>query len=117
MRVVVVAMGLLAFATCLSADASNQSVKETTEQAYIAAVAAGDVEATCRGSIGMEPALALVRYCRFWSSASRPRCDTGNHCALIVWEIRRSCHAEEAATLPCKMDSSDWERVGKLPAK
>lgn len=117
MKAIAVAVGLLAFATCLSAVASNESVKEATEQAYIAAVAVGDAPAACRDSIGMEPALALVRYCRYFSSASRPPCYTGNHCALIVDHIRRSCHAGEAATLPCNIDLSKWEHVGQLHAK
>jgi len=117
MKAIAVAAGLLALATCLSALAGDQSVKEATEQAYIAAVAVGDAPAACRDSIGMEPALALVRYCRYFSSASRPPCYTGNRCALIVDHIRRSCHAGEAATLPCNMNPSTWEHLGQRPAK
>ena len=117
MKAIAAAIGMLTFAVYWSAVASNQSVEEATEQAYIAAVAVGDAPAACRDSIGMEPALTLVRYCRYVSAASRPPCYTGNHCALIVEEIRRSCHAGDVATLPCDVDPSQWEHVGQLPAK
>src|SRR5690348_15470900 len=119
MKIIVVTMGLLAFATCLSALASNQSVKEVTEQAYIAAVAVGDAPAACRDSIGKDAALVLVRYCSYVSSATHPPCYTGNHCALIVDHVRYMCHAGETETLPCSdsINPSQWESIGQRPAK
>src|SRR3954462_5818943 len=77
------------------------STEEITARAFVSAVAVGDAPAPCRETIGRQPALALVRYCRWVSSATHPPCNTANQCALIVEHIRGMCPATSRDPLPC----------------
>ena len=121
MRRIATALSLLGLAGCLSASAQDRSIKEATERAFISAVAVGENEASCRETIGKEAALALVRYCRWNSSATHPPCNTGNHCALIVNHIRGSCRTMPDGPnhpLPCWVEGleDDWEAISRMPA-
>ena len=121
MRRVAIAMSVLGFAGCVGASATQFSERETTERAFVAAVAVGQNEASCRDTIGKEPALTLVRYCRWNSSATHPPCNTANHCALIVEHIRGMCRSMPDGPnqpLPCAegMPAPDWEGIRRMPA-
>jgi hypothetical protein len=116
-----VAILLLGFAGCLSASSPNSSPKEATERAFAAALVVGEAEPPCRETIGKGPALALVRYCRWYSTATHPPCNTANHCAIIVDHIRKMCRSEPDGPdrpLPCGGETSadEWERIGRMPA-
>ena len=121
MRSLAVSLSLLSLAGCLSASAKEASIKKATERAFAAAVAVGEDEAPCRETIGKEPALTLVRYCRWNSSATRPPCNTANHCALIVEHIRGMCRSMPDGPnrpLPCAegMPEPYWESIRRMPA-
>lgn len=121
MRRIVIAILLMGFAGCLSASGQKSSPKETTERAFAAALAVGEAEPPCRETIGKEPALALVRYCRWYSTATHPPCNTANHCALIVDHIRGMCRSEPDGPnrpLPCGDDTSPdkWNDISRMPA-
>ena len=121
MRPFAAVLSLLMLAGCLSTSAKQLSVREATERAFVSAVAVGEDAAACRDTIGKEPALSLVRYCRWNSSATRPPCNTANHCALIVQHIRGMCRSMPdgpTQPLPCAagMPEPDWESIGRMPA-
>ena len=116
-----IAIMLLGFAGCLSASDKNSPAKANTERAFAAALAIGEAQPPCRETIGKEPALALVRYCRWHSTATRPPCNTANHCAIIVDHIRKMCRSDPEGPnrpLPCGDEPSDekWEHVSRMPA-
>mgnify|MGYP006910750656 CR=1 FL=1 len=69
---------------CAKTPVEQNPDEKITEAAFLAAVAVGASPEPCRDTIGKESALALVRYCRWNSSATRPPCNTANHCAIIV---------------------------------
>ena len=97
------------------------SIKKQTEQAYVEAVSVGSSEKECRQEIGLEPALALVRYCRDISSATHPPCNTGNSCELIVQHIDGMCRGSPGTSehpLPCTegLPEADWDRISKIEA-
>jgi len=64
----------LTLAVVLLAARAPQSPREITERAYLSALAVGDNPQGCRTTIGTHSALALVRYCRWVSSATHPPC-------------------------------------------
>lgn len=121
MRLSIVGISLVGLAGCLTASARDLPVAETTERAFAAALAVGDNEAPCRDTIGKEPALALVRYCRWNSSATHPPCNTANQCSLIVAHIRGMCRSVPdgpGRPLPCGADmtADEWQRIRQMPA-
>ena len=119
MKLLPIAVTLLGFAASAQAAEKSSAIKLKTEQAYQAAVAVGDAEPDCGHTIGKILALALVRYCRWVSSATRPPCNTLNECALIVRHIRGMCGSPEAQTLAqtCeRYGESDWQAVNRMPA-
>jgi hypothetical protein len=108
----------LTLAGLLMAARPPQLSKEFTEQAYRSAMAVGDNPQTCRSTIGKQPALALVRYCRWVSSATHPPCNSQNSCAIIVDHIRGMCRGSKSKRLPCGegMTDAQWRRVSQIPA-
>ena len=104
-------------ATLLSAR-KPATLEEVTTGAYLAAVAVGDAPQPCRNSIGRGPALALVRYCRYVTSATHPPCNSANECALIVDHIRGMCRGSKANPLPCGegMTDAEWKRISRFDA-
>ena len=100
-----------------SAHAYEWAYKDEIELALRAAVAVGDSPEPCRSTIGKKTALTLVRYCRAVSQATHPPCNTGNDCALIVEEIKRSCRPASTDVLPCSNSGLDWNRISRLPAQ
>lgn len=120
LRLVLFAMALLGCTVSVNAAESSSSIRTKTESAFLAAVAVGEADAPCSETIGKDAALALVRYCRWVSSATHPPCNTGNQCALIVRHIRGMCSAWEAKTLgqTCeRFGPSDWKAIGRFPAR
>ena len=107
--------------SALAGDVSKAATaRALTQRAFASAVAVGEAEASCGESIGRPEALALVRYCRWVSSATHPPCNTRNHCALIVTHIRGMCSARDADTLDqtCeRFGPSDWDAISRFPAK
>ena len=74
---------------------------------------------TCRSSIGLRAARALVRYCIYQSMASHPPCNSGNSCTMIIDEIRRNLVGyRDSATLPAAetMTRAAWRRVARIHA-
>lgn len=117
MRLLLIAVALLSSAAWAAERSS--SIRAKTEQAFSAAVAVGDAEQDCGHAIGKQRALALVRYCRWVSSATRPPCNTVNECALIVKHIRGMCGAPNATVLgqTCeRFGESSWQAVNRMPA-
>jgi hypothetical protein len=107
------------FAGC-SAAVRGESPLEATKRAFAAAAAAPPSERPCRDAIGRDPALAVVRYCLWVTSATHPPCNTGNDCGLIVDHIRRMCHAPDARSLPsCGRlpTAEEWQDIGERPAR
>jgi hypothetical protein len=97
--------------------------QKSTEHAWIASLKQGRSDAPCHAVIGRKQAAALVRYCRWWSKASNPPCNSQNACAVITDYIATSCGAGDAAslpaTLPCEryMTTRWWNAAEQLPAK
>ena len=112
---------VIALYSCASPELEQSSTQEMTERAYKHAVTVGQTETDCRTAIGIEPALALVRYCRNVSSATRPPCNSRNSCQLIVEHIEKMCHAfpsDNDNPLPCRagLPPPDWDHISKIPA-
>ena len=105
-------------ALALLAAHKPPSTEEITTRAYLAALAVGDNPKACRSTIGKQSALALVRYCLWVSSGTRPPCNTGNSCAGIVDHIQRNCEGEKPQTLPCAEGTpkEHWRRISRFPA-
>ena len=119
MRPLPIVIMLLAFGVPAQATEKSSSIRSKTEQAFAAAIAVGDTDLDCGHSIGKARALALVRYCRWVSSATHPPCNSVNDCALIVRHIRGMCGSPEAQTLgqTCeRFGQSDWQAVNRMPA-
>ena len=114
------AIAIVTATSALAGDVSKAvATRALTERAFANAVAVGEAEVSCGESIGKQEALALVRYCRWVSSATHPPCNTRNHCALIVGHIRRMCSARDADTLAqtCeRFGASDWDAIRRFPA-
>jgi hypothetical protein len=109
----------LALATASGALA-GPSVRLSTERAWVSAMKAKDPNASCREAIGVRPAKYLVRYCRYWSAATHPPCNSSNTCDLIAGHIAYSCNGKkpDPTELPCDalMDKSSWNNVTRFPA-
>ena len=118
-----IAAGLALFLVgCESTSIDQRPYEKVTEEAYVAAVAAGESPERCRDTIGEEPALSLVRYCRSISSATRPPCNTANSCETIVTHIDGMCRGfppTKKYLLPCidGVPPPDWDRVMAIPVQ
>lgn len=113
------------FATALTAvislgaaanAATPHQVRQVTLRAYAAAAADKHPDIGCRQAIGVGAAKAVVRYCRYVSSATHPPCNTINHCALIVEDIQRNCQQDAKAPCQAQFSGRDWREMGKLTA-
>ena len=127
MRLIVcIALGV---AVPISIAAAGNSPRGPGDNARIAAEAAwmAATRATpdhrnytsCRSSIGLRAARALVRYCIYQSMASHPPCNSGNSCTMIIEEIRRNLAGDrDSVTLPGadQMTRAHWRRVAQLHA-
>jgi hypothetical protein len=67
--------------------------------ALVAAPAAALAQ-SCAQTAGRARAADYVRQCREVSPATRPPCDAGNPCDLIISEIRRGCAMLTGADRP-----------------
>ena len=101
----------------------GDNARVTAEAAWMAATRARQDDhhdVTCRALIGIRAARALVRYCIFQSTASRPPCSVeDNHCTGIVNEIRRNLQYDrDSVTLPGAHDMTraHWRRVAQIHA-
>ena len=113
----VAALALAAVAVAAAGKpASPAQVRQSTLRAYAAAAVDKHEAMPCRQAIGVATAKAVVRYCRYVSSATHPPCNSANDCSTIVGEIKRSCPA--GGRLPCAsgFKDEDWRAIGKLTA-
>jgi hypothetical protein len=114
-------LALVILAGSLSGARTSPSVERVTIRAFNVATAAGEAPEGCSEAIGKQAALALVRYCRWVSSATHPPCNTRNNCALIVEHIRGMCRSQPQSAnrpLPCGegMTAAEWRNISKMPA-
>lgn len=96
-----------AAAAAISAPKTPSTLSLTTH-AWSAAISVGDSDKSCARAIGLAPARALVRYCRYVSAATHPPCNSQNSCALIVDEIQRTTVGNAVPLDPHKLPGSDW---------
>jgi hypothetical protein len=55
---------------------------------------------SCRKTAGAKKSAQFVRHCLAASPATRPPCNAGNECELILDEIRRGCGLFSRAEKP-----------------
>ncbi|MEA2990709.1 MAG: hypothetical protein QOG83_3420 [Alphaproteobacteria bacterium] len=54
-------------------------------------LSAAAAQASCTSEVGAAKANQYVAHCRDVSPATRPPCNAGNACSLLIAEIRRGC--------------------------